>query len=256
LVEIIEKEREQKVSEGLDFVLNQVGVQSLFPRNIATKNTNNGQITIYSKAEAMQFYKNSEFIDCRISAYPYRYYNNNSNGSQLITFSLIDLDLKTFDWSKTKLDKYLFGKLLPNMKKQHDIEPSVVWSGNGYHIYIKIEPTTLALEQMDEFVKFKEPSKEMLKFLERYFSGGKCDNAHNCSVSFTNCMLRVPGSVNSKSVTKKIDIHRMSLLHFLIIRYGSIVIGIAHQYFCCIVFAFNCRLLLYIQYQGSKVIQK
>jgi hypothetical protein len=38
--------------------------------------------------------------------------------------------------------------------------PSVVWSGNGYHIYIQIEPLNTTLEETPEFSRFKEPSKE------------------------------------------------------------------------------------------------
>ena len=36
-------------------------------------------------------------------------------------------------------------------------------------------------------------------FAEWYLSNGKCDNEHNKTVSFNNCMLRIPGSFNSKN---------------------------------------------------------
>lgn len=52
---------------------------------------------------------------------------------------------------------------------------------------------------MPKFKGFKEPSKEFLRFAEWYLSDGKCDNEHNKTVSFNNCMLRVPGSFNSKN---------------------------------------------------------
>ena len=51
---------------------------------------------------------------------------------------------------------------------------------------------------MSEFSKFEEPSKKVLRWLEKYLSNGKSDSVHNRTVSFANCMLRVPGSFNSK----------------------------------------------------------
>lgn len=78
--------------------------------------------------------------------------------------------------------------------------PSVVWSGNGYHIYIQIEPLNTTLEETAEFSRFKEPSKEFLRFVERYLSNNKCDSVHNNTVSFSNCMLRIPNSLNSKCI--------------------------------------------------------
>jgi hypothetical protein len=52
---------------------------------------------------------------------------------------------------------------------------------------------------MPKFKGFREPSKEFLRFAEWYLSNGKCDNEHNKTVSFNNCMLRIPGSFNSKN---------------------------------------------------------
>jgi hypothetical protein len=51
---------------------------------------------------------------------------------------------------------------------------------------------------MAEFSKFEEPSKYVLRFLEKYLSNGKSDHVHNSTVSFGNCRLRVPGSFNAK----------------------------------------------------------
>ena len=52
---------------------------------------------------------------------------------------------------------------------------------------------------MTKFKQFKEPSKEFLRFAEWYLSNGKCDIRHNRTVSLNNCMLRIPGSFNSKN---------------------------------------------------------
>jgi hypothetical protein len=60
-----------------------------------------------------------------------------------------------------------------------------------------MEPLLHPLD-MVEFAKFEEPSKKILRFLEKHLSNGKSDHVHNSTVSFGNCMLRVPGSFNSK----------------------------------------------------------
>jgi hypothetical protein len=74
------------------------------------------------------------------------------------------------------------------------------WSGNGYHYYIPVDHQGKSLEQMSKFKKFtKEPSKEFLRFAEWYLSNGKCDKQHSKTVSFNNCMLRIPGSFNSEN---------------------------------------------------------
>ena len=38
-----------------------------------------------------------------------------------------------------------------------------------------------------------------MQFAESFLSDNKADHAHNMTVSFRNCMLRVPGSINSKN---------------------------------------------------------
>jgi hypothetical protein len=77
---------------------------------------------------------------------------------------------------------------------------TVILSGNGIHFYIPVDSQGKILELMPKFKKFtKEPNKEFLRFAEWYLSNGKCDNEHNKTVSFNNCMLRIPGSFNSKN---------------------------------------------------------
>lgn len=159
---------------------------------MATKFTNGAQIPVYSKGEVLKLYKDSNYVDCRISAYGY---NNNSNSKlQIVDFVMIDLDLSNFNWSLQDLNRSI-SKILRNLKKvSESFEPSLIWSGNGCHILIPLEPLQCLLENMSEFSRFKEPSKEFLRFIELHLSNGKCDQAHNKTVSFSNCMLRIPGS--------------------------------------------------------------
>ena len=58
------------------------------------------------------------------------------------------------------------------------------------------------MEERPEFSKYEEPSKQFLRFAERYLSDGKADSNHYKNVSFGNFMLRIPGSYNSKCVLK------------------------------------------------------
>jgi hypothetical protein len=72
--------------------------------------------------------------------------------------------------------------------------PTVLWSGNGYHIYQPID--AFILEEYDIFSQFVSPPKRFLKFVEQYLSNHKSDPSHN--PSFKSCLIRIPGSYNSK----------------------------------------------------------
>ena len=89
--------------------------------------------------------------------------------------------------------------------------PTVIWSGNGYHVYIPI--SAVVLEDIKEFTNIEQVSTKFLRFAEWYLSSGKSDPAHNSTVSLNNCMLRVPGTYNSKNnasveIIKKWDYNR------------------------------------------------
>jgi hypothetical protein len=82
----------------------------------------------------------------------------------------------------------------------NECQPTVIWSGNGYHIYLVLDAFVLEVEDVFNNNRFgHQPSQKFLRFAEYYLSNGKCDLQHNKTVSFKNCMLRVPGSVNSKN---------------------------------------------------------
>ena len=69
-------------------------------------------------------------------------------------------------------------------------------------LYIPAESQNTILEQMSEFNRFKEPSKLFLRFAEWYLSSGKADSEHYHTISSKNCLLRVPGSYNSKNMSQ------------------------------------------------------
>lgn len=176
---------------GVNFLLKHLAKPE-FPRTIATKLTEGRQIVVANKEGALSYYQESNFTDCRLAAYPY----TGNKDPQIIDFVMIDLDLNNFKFSRQRLDRAL-NKILLKLKKDL-LDPTVIWSGNGYHILIPINPLGAILEDLPEFTKFKDPSKNVLRFLEKHLSGGKSDSVHNMTVSFSNCMLRVPISINSK----------------------------------------------------------
>jgi hypothetical protein len=87
-----------------------------------------------------------------------------------------------------------------NLKYNYEAA-TILWTGNGYHFYIPTQSEHV-LEDMSEFSKFKEPSKQFLRFAEYYLSNGKADSEHYHTVSFRNCLLRIPGSYNSKNMSQ------------------------------------------------------
>ena len=180
------------IFSGVNFLLQHLAKPD-FPRTIATKLTEGKQFIVSSKEEAISFYKEANYMDCRLAAYPY---NVNNTAPQIIDFVMLDLDLNNFSYSRQKLDMAL-NKILMLLKKDN-VEPTVIWSGNGYHVLVPLEPLQCILEDMSEFSKFTEPSKKILRFLEKHISKGNSDSVHNSTVSFGNCMLRVPHSFNAK----------------------------------------------------------
>ena len=96
---------------------------------------------------------------------------------------------------KTALRKILF-----KIKRLLDLKPTVIWSGNGYHIYVPIN--AVVLEDIKEFAHIEQVSTKFLRFAEWYLSSGLSDSVHNKTVSLNNCMLRIPGSLNSKNDTQ------------------------------------------------------
>ena len=75
-------------------------------------------------------------------------------------------------------------------------EPTVLWSGNGYHVILHIDMPIL--EQIDKYGRFTNPSEKFLRYAEHALSNCKADSCH--VPSFKSCLLRIPGSLNSKCV--------------------------------------------------------
>jgi hypothetical protein len=191
---VTKRSTEKQVTKGLEFILSHLGKPD-WPRTISTKLTEGRQFTTYSRLEALSYFKDSNYLDCRISAY-------NSESKKTVNFIMIDLDQSNFK-SMQELDRVktkTLSQISVAFQVGRKIEiATVIWSGNGYHCYVPADSQEKILEQMSEFKKFKDPGKQFLRFAEWYLSNGKCDNEHNKTLSFNNCMLRIPGSFNSKN---------------------------------------------------------
>ena len=101
-----------------------------WPRTISTKSTEGKQITVYSRQEALSYFKDSNYLDCRISAY------NTKVPQQTIDLLMIDMDLSNFkhnnkalDSAKTKTlakiqDTFDLSKFEPLLIKYRNIKPN------------------------------------------------------------------------------------------------------------------------------------
>ena len=181
--------------QQFNFILNHLEGQ-IFPRNISTYATRNSQILVHSKEDALIWFKAADYKDCKINAYP-AYIGIKDLNRQEPNFIFIDLDSGAFKTCE-ELDKILT-KTLKNINDRLNMaHPTVLWSGNGYHVYLTLKAPLLELESV--FMELSsEPSRKFIQFAEQFLSDNKSDPEHWKHVSFKNCMIRIPGSVNSKN---------------------------------------------------------
>ena len=185
---------------GIDFILNHLK-EPLFPRTISTYRSEGRQFEVFSKEEMIKAFEQSDFLDCRVNAYPSHIEYKGIN-RQAPNFLFIDLDSFTFETERAH--KLALTNTLGNIKeKLSEAYPTVLWSGNGYHIYQPIEAFVLEEEEVFSRNEFDQPSKAFLKFAEQYLSNNKSDSSHN--PSFKSCMIRIPGTFNYKCILQGKD---------------------------------------------------
>ena len=127
------------VSDGFDFL--QIHFHDpIFPRTISTKMTEGRQVLVFSREDALARFRESN-LDCRINAYP-DYTGFSGINRQAPSFIFIDLDKSGF---KTPEAHHLaLSMTLKNIEEKLDGgRPTVVWSGNGFHIYQPVEAIVL-----------------------------------------------------------------------------------------------------------------
>ncbi len=117
---------------------------------------------VNSRQEAIARFAQANFVDCRISAYPPDATVNPSGlerfqGLQITTprnlIVIIDLDKSTFR-SERALQLALTSTL-QKIKSKLQVEPTVLWSGNGYHIYLVLD-SQVNLENVKQFIRSQD----------------------------------------------------------------------------------------------------
>jgi hypothetical protein len=181
------------VEDGLDFILSHFE-EPIWPRTVYTK-TLGIQIPVYSRQEAIARFNQSNYLDCRINAYP-NYTEWQGINRQSPNFIFIDLDRSNFKIEKKY--KTAIDQTLKNIKEILGGNPTVLFTGNGVHIYLPMQD--FLFEQEEIFSKFDQPSKAFLRFAEQRLTNNKSDSSHN--PSFKSCLIRIPLSYNSKRVEK------------------------------------------------------
>ena len=182
--------REEIVKESIEFVLSHFeSRQRLFPRKMSTFASQGKQFIVYNKEQILDSCIKSKFLDCRLNAYPIL----EERVMQAPNIIFIDLDLQS---SLKELNKNLDKTLKIIKQKLNGFEPTILWTGNGYHLYIVLNIRPLELiEGLRELSD--NPSEQFLRFAESVFTKKKNDSQHN--PSFQSCLLRIPGTFNSKN---------------------------------------------------------
>lgn len=216
------------IKENLNFILSHFeGQHELFPRTIMTLDTRGQKKIDYktdvqtSKNDIFGYFRQSGFMDCKINAFPYTTEHTRVNfevkNKTAATFIMIDLDLRDLG-SREKLDSQLKKTLSKlSLKFNKETHPTVLWTGNGYHIYQPVEGMVFEKQKVfHDFLPYvdKDLTTEFLRFAERFFTNGRSDPNHQPSIK--SCLIRVPGTINSKNgdevkVIQKWDGNRPSI---------------------------------------------
>ena len=111
------------------------------------------QIEVHNKHELLDHFEQSNYEDCRINAYP-SFTNYRGINRVAPSFLMIDLDLRDFASMKDKLDRGL-KRILHRIDMLIHGHPSILWTGNGYHIYQPMEG--FILEEEERFTRLVIP---------------------------------------------------------------------------------------------------
>lgn len=150
---------------------------------------------VFNKQEALAQFRQANYLDCRINAYPH-YSGFKGINRQSPNFIFIDIDRDNFNSDKGF--RQAVNKTVKNINEILGGKPTILWTGNGIHIYQPVNG--IVLEQESIFSHFDQPSQHFLKFATRYLSNNKSD-AHN-TPAFRYCLLRIPGLRNQKCIYK------------------------------------------------------
>ena len=108
---------------------------------------------------------------------------------------MVDLDLRDFSGEHSeKKGKEVFKRALNNtlqkIKESIGGNPTVLWTGNGYHVYQPV--SGFILEEYETFFEFtnyfyKDLTSMFIQFSEQYFTDYAADRLHNPTVK--SCLV-------------------------------------------------------------------
>jgi hypothetical protein len=209
-------EQKEIIKENLQFILSHFnGQEYKFPRAIITLKSK-GQIYSNNEEEIFHHFLESGFKGCKINGYPFFGKAGDVNKSSP-SFLFIDLDLSLCSackYPKRKLD-YFLKQTLNKIEKEIHGNPTVLWTGNGYHIYLPIvfsSPNSnekYPLEFVDlcnEFTPYVDSdlTTEFMRFAIKYFTNDhrQKDPAQGNNASVTSCFITVPETISAKDSFK------------------------------------------------------
>jgi hypothetical protein len=250
-----------------------------FPRRISTALSQNKQYVVYSIEEMLSEFERADEIDCKVNAYNYigttktttlppspNNENGNGNGKHnnvndsAITVTTTTTTTNNIEDIAKRIQAKARAETAPTVifidldnrkalrhtrKRIKDVfvddnlEPTVIDSGNGYHIVLPLEIDPLKYSSsipMRDTEKWQDrllpgrnlnhaaliastcysnsgkyyvipeaisPANMLLRFAEDFLTNNKADMGHNPSIR--SCMVRVPGSHNSKRIMNSLE---------------------------------------------------
>jgi len=194
------EKNETSIESGLDFILTHLESDKQFPRRISTYFSDDKKIMVNSKAEALLKFRESNLLDSKISAFRYPVPAVRGINAQVPDFFMSDLDRRDKRFKTNKAFKQCLQQTLQNYDiKLHGANPTVLWSGGGFTLLQPLEADVI-LEMESIYSEFDEPSRKLMHYAEKLMTDNNADLCHK--PSFENCMIRIPGSYNSKYVQR------------------------------------------------------
>lgn len=204
------------IHKNIQFIISHFRDQEFkFPRTIITYKTNGQQIPVQTEDEMINYMVESDFRDCMVNGYPL-IQQNNKNKKLYPSFIFIELNMSlcnTCRYPIRKLD-YILNNTLKNIKEEINGYPTVLWTGNAYHIYQPIRMSSVEKVPLELITEFKELpitnvkdlTTEFIRFANDHLTKGK--NGPQTNLSTESCFIRIPGTVDSKTDEKVKKIQR------------------------------------------------
>jgi hypothetical protein len=202
-------ERRELVKSGIDILMDLFDLvywQKQFPRKMATAQSQGKQFTVYSREEILRKCSVAKYKDCRLNAYPTMGDSDMKKGYMAPSILFIDID-KGENRTEEEIT-IILEETLAKIKETFGISPLVLYTGNGYHIYIglKARPLFTHLELMKRCREMgTEPNREFIRFAGGYFTDNRSDPQRDRGLSQKSALLRIPYTLNGKCLEEGRD---------------------------------------------------